>query len=105
MNREGAELEYLNGNYQQSESFIERALGLARSAIEKAEIYDLQVVQHNMLGRHEEAIRTGAMALSLLNVQVPEKDLKAALHEELAKAREALGGREIGTASTSRTIC
>ena len=97
LNRERAELEYLTGNYEQSELFIERSLALTQSVIEQVEIYDLQIVKYTMLGKHEEVMAIGSMALELLDIDVPEVDLKAAIHTELAKAKKLLGDREIAS--------
>jgi len=97
LNRERAELEYLTGNYEQSELFIKHSLALATSLIEQAEIFDLQIVKYTMLGKHEEVMAIGSMALGLLGIDVPEVDLKVAIHAELAKAKKLLGGREIAS--------
>jgi len=97
MNKERAELEYLTGNYEQSELFIKRSLALTQSLIERVEIFDLQIVKYTMLGKHEEVMAIGSMALELLDINVPDTDLKAAIHTELAQAKELLGDREIAS--------
>jgi len=97
LNRERAELEYLSGNYEQSELFIGRSLTLAKSTIEQVEIFDLQIVKYTMLGKHEEVMIVGSMALGLLGIDVPEVDLKTAIHTELASAKKLLGEREIAS--------
>ncbi len=93
--RERAELEYLNGNYQESERYFNLAHAHALSDIEVAGVYDLQIVQYTMLGRHEEAISTGRRALDLLGIAMPSTGLKQAIDKELAAVHEALGGRPI----------
>jgi len=97
LNRERAELEYLTGNYEQSELFIGRSFALAKTVIEQTDIFDLQIVKYTMLGKHEEVMSIGSMALGLLDIEVPKVDLKKAIHTELASAKKLLGDREIAS--------
>ncbi|MBS4098308.1 MAG: response regulator [Sulfuricella sp.] len=102
--RERAELEYLNGNYQESERYFGLALGNAATDIEIAEVFDLQIVQYTMLGRHDEAIATGRLALERLGITMPFANLKQAIVDELASVHEALGGRRIDTLIDAPTM-
>ena len=104
LHRERAELEYLNGNYLESERYFELALAHADSDIELAGVYDLQIVQYTMLGRHEKAISTGRRALELLGIAMPAADLKQAIAAELAAVDEALAGRPIDTLIDAPTM-
>jgi len=94
------EVEYLNVNFEQSEKFINQTLVQAKTAVEKAEIYDLLVVQYTMMAKYPETYEAGRKALLLLGIAIPEsdhKDLKAALDTELAKVKENLGDKTIAS--------
>jgi predicted ATPase len=95
LHKERAEVEYLNGNFEQSESLIHLILEKAKSAIEKADIYKTLIVQYTLIAKYSEALQTGKKAFALLGIELPEDNLQAALHVELAKAKENLGHRQI----------
>jgi len=97
LHKELAKIEYLNGNFEQSEALIYLTLEQAKSVFEKAELYNLLIVQYTMLAEYEKAIQVGRKALALLGIDLPEEGLKAALEVELAKARENLGDRDIAS--------
>ncbi|HIK09355.1 MAG TPA: AAA family ATPase [Oscillatoriaceae cyanobacterium M33_DOE_052] len=95
--RELAEVEYLNGNFAESEALIELILQQVRSDLEKAEIYQLLLIQYTMSARYEEAIQTGQKALALLGIDLPDRNFDEALAMEIAKGKENLGDREIAS--------
>ncbi len=95
--KERAELEYLNGNYEQSEACVGTILDKVKSPVKKTELYNLLIIQKNLQGRYEEAIRAGKTGLDLLGVKLPEDDLQTAIHAELAKVRENLRDRDIAS--------
>ncbi|MFN6515129.1 MAG: AAA family ATPase [Nostoc sp. CreGUA01] len=97
--KERAEIEYLNGNFEQSEALIRLILTQAKSAIEKAEVYNILIVQYTLLTKYGEAIQAGRQALTLLGINLPEKleDLEAALPGEIAEAKAYLGDRKIAS--------
>jgi predicted ATPase/signal transduction histidine kinase len=95
LHKERAELEYLNGNFEQSESLIHLILEKAKSAIEKADIYKTLIVQYTLIAKYSEALQTGKKALALLGIELPKSNLQTALDVELAKAKENLGYRKI----------
>ncbi|WP_017718868.1 AAA family ATPase [Kamptonema formosum] len=102
--RELAEVEYLNGNFQESETLIELILQNLKSDLERAEIYNLLLMQYTLSARYEEAIETGRKALALLGVDLPESNLQEALAAEIALGKENLGGREIASLIDSPEI-
>jgi predicted ATPase/serine phosphatase RsbU (regulator of sigma subunit)/tRNA A-37 threonylcarbamoyl transferase component Bud32 len=102
--RELAEVEYLNGNFQESEALIELILQNLKSDLEKAEIYNLLLVQYTMSARYQEAIATGRKALALLGVYLPESNFQEAIEIEIARGKENLGGREIASLIDSPEI-
>lgn len=90
-----AELEYLNGNLSKSETLIQTALSHAKTAIEKAEIYNLLIIEYTLQAKYQEAINIGRQALSFLDIELPEVHLKSAIAQELAAAKASLANREI----------
>ncbi|MBW4614757.1 MAG: AAA family ATPase [Desmonostoc vinosum HA7617-LM4] len=97
--KERAEVEYLNGNFEQSDALIRLILSQAKSAIEKAEVYNILIVQYTLLTKYEEAIQAGRAALALLGIDLSQKveDLEAMLPNEIAKAQAYLGDKTIAS--------
>ncbi len=95
LHKEQAWAEYLNGNFERSEALINATLAQAKSAIEKAEIYELLIVQYTLIAKYEEAIQAGRKALTLLGIELLESDLTTILDAEFAEAVSNLGGRKI----------
>jgi predicted ATPase len=62
--KELADVEYLKGNFEQSEALINLTLERTKSALEKAEIYKLLIVQYTLRAKPLEAIQTGRKLLS-----------------------------------------
>ena len=93
--KERAELEYLNGNFEESQKIIDIILAQSKSALEQAEVYYLWIVQQTLKGQYSEAIETGIEALELLDLVLPRSDFETALEAELAEAKERLRGQEI----------
>ncbi len=97
LTQEKSEVEYLNGNYEQSKFLIELLLEKARSSIEKADNYSFLVLLYTMLGKYSEAIEAGRRALQLLGIDLPEDDWLNALNVELAEAKKNLGDKKIAS--------
>ncbi|MCI0528880.1 MAG: AAA family ATPase, partial [Nitrospira sp.] len=97
--KERAEVEYLNGHFEQSEVWINRALAQAKSVLEKAEIYNILIMQYTMVVKYREAVQVGRKALEFLDMDLPEEDLQIALEAELTEVREKLGKRSIASLS------
>lgn len=95
LHKERSEVEYLNSNFDQSERFIKITLKQVRSILEKAEIYNLLLIQYTLQGKHEDAIATGKKALALLDVELPETDFATAIGTEFAEAKTNLDDRPI----------
>jgi predicted ATPase len=60
--QERSELEYLNGNYEQSESLIQLLLSKANSSLAKADLYNSVISLYTILGRYSEALNEGRKA-------------------------------------------
>ena len=63
---QGAESAYLSGDYDQAERLYANTLSHARSTVEQAAIYRLQMTQYQLQGRNAEAIEIQRQSLKLL---------------------------------------
>jgi len=95
LHKELAVAQYVNSNYADSQQQIERLLERAGSNLERAELYNILIIQYTLTGRYGEALQTGKQALQLLNVQVSLTRLQEELDEQLARHREILGERTL----------
>jgi predicted ATPase/signal transduction histidine kinase/tRNA A-37 threonylcarbamoyl transferase component Bud32 len=95
--KERAEVEYLNGNFEESEQFIKVCLEQSKSLLEKASIYNLLLIQYGLRAKYEEAVNVGREALEILGVSLPTEDLPSVIGAEFTKAKEQWEGREIAS--------
>jgi predicted ATPase/signal transduction histidine kinase len=95
VHREQAEVEYLIGNGEQSKQLIDLTLRQAKSVLEKAEVYRLMIVLYTLQAQYDRAIQAGREGLKLLEIGLPDSDLKAALKSELEIAKQHLSNQEI----------
>ncbi|HEY9596601.1 MAG TPA: serine/threonine-protein kinase PknK, partial [Cyanophyceae cyanobacterium] len=95
--KELAEVEYLNGNFQQSQSLLDIALQQAKTILDCTEFHFLRLMQYTLLGQYSDAIETGRIAVRSLEIDLPAENLQAALDAELADYRESLNGRAIAS--------
>ncbi|MEG4884318.1 AAA family ATPase [Microcoleus sp. K1-B6] len=95
--KELAEVEYLNGNFEQSQALIEQSLQQAKSGIERSEFYYLLIELYTMQGKYLEAIQVGRTALAQLGIDFPDGDFNKAVETELGKFSESLGKREVAS--------
>lgn len=86
--KERAEVEYLNGNIEAAEMWIERILQNAHTPMEKAEIYNLSIIQYTLQAKYPEAIKAGRRGLRLVNVDLPKENFEQVRDAELAIATE-----------------
>ena len=93
--RQLAEVEYLNGNFQESQALIESSIDKVASPLDSAEFYLLQIVQSTLQGKVQEALDLGRVALQTLVSSLPEDNFESAFEEELSAYRKNLGNREI----------
>jgi PAS domain S-box-containing protein len=93
--RELAEVEYLNGDFEASQSLIAMSLEQVQTDLDGIRFYLLQITEAVMLGHYVEALAVGRTALKLLGTDLPEHDLPTSFEAELVKCREALGDRAI----------
>ncbi len=93
--RQLAEAEYLNGNFERTENLVYDTLKKANSDIEKADLYNLLVVQFTLEGKYERAIKVGEKGLSLLGINIPQDNLQSSIDEQLQEIKSELKQQEI----------
>ncbi len=97
LHRELAECEYLCGNFEDAEQHFDFLLQQAKTHLEKAEIYNLKMIQHENRANYGAAVKAGRQGLKLLGIELPESEQEklAALESELQLIQKNLGGRTI----------
>lgn len=95
--KELAQVEFLNSNFQESESLIKFAINKVNSAIERAEFYYLLIELYTMQGKYLQAIEVGKTALAQLGLDFPDRDFNKAVEAELGKFSKILGNREVAS--------
>ncbi len=96
---ERAVCESLEGDQKIAEQCVHQAVKKANNAVEKAEAYNILIVQYTLLARYPEAIEAGKSALKALGIILPEKDYDKARDIEIAKVKDQLKNKEILTLS------
>ena len=97
LHKECSETEYLKGNLERSEILAFQTLERARSVIDRAEIYNILIIQHTVTAKYQESIDEGKIALNLLGIQWNEENLSQEMDEEFQLAKKLLGNREISS--------
>jgi predicted ATPase/transcriptional regulator with GAF, ATPase, and Fis domain len=94
-----AECEYLCGRFDEAERGFVGLLARAETVVDKAQVYELRVVQHENLSRYTEAARIGAEGLKLFGLLLPEdaQEKLVALDAELATIERLRAGRAIAS--------
>jgi predicted ATPase len=99
LEREAAECECLCGQFAEAERRFERLLGRAQTALDKAQVYDLRMIQYENLSRYAEAAAIGLEGLRLFGVSysTDEEGKRAALEEEMRAIEVLRASRPIGS--------
>ncbi|MEO1429573.1 MAG: ATP-binding sensor histidine kinase [Cyanobacteria bacterium J06633_8] len=97
INQQLAEVEYLNGNFTDSEYLINLIIEKARTPVEKADIYNLLMIQYTVQGQLNEAIEAGKKGLKYLGIELPENSLDEAFEIEINKVNKLLEGKEVAS--------
>ena len=94
---ERAECAYLCGAFDQAEQQLEDLLDRARSALEKAEIYRIRIVEYENTSRFAEARDWGKTGLALFGIAFPEDETERQemLEAEIRAISALVGDREI----------
>lgn len=95
--RERAEVEYLNGNFDVSEQIINQAISQVKTNVEKAELYNILVVQYTVDAKCLDSIQVAREALKLLEINLPTSNLDTELQADFKQVSDLLDGREISS--------
>ncbi|MBV1774636.1 AAA family ATPase [Burkholderiaceae bacterium DAT-1] len=96
MAEQGAELHYLNGDYDTAEQILASIRTHGRTQDDQARACVQLVTQRTMQGRYLDAIEAAAEALSLYEVSFPQgSDVQSALEAELAEVSRLQGERAV----------
>jgi predicted ATPase/serine phosphatase RsbU (regulator of sigma subunit) len=93
--KELAEVEYLNGNFSNSESLTHHILDMAKTDLEKGEAYNMLMVQYTVEGKFDKALPTVIKALKPLGLNLPSENYQAIIAEEQEEVKKNLNGRKI----------
>ncbi|MBD2455301.1 AAA family ATPase [Nostoc sp. FACHB-87] len=97
MYRERVDIEYLNGNFENSLQWIEHTLLKARTDLEKADIYTQQMVLNVLAGRYFDAVQITYQAFKLLGVDVPEHLPESVAKAGMKKIKASMLGKSISS--------
>lgn len=93
--KERSQVEYLNSNFAQSNLLIQQALIQARSVLDKADLYNLLIVQHTLQADYSLAIQAGKQALSLLDISLSDNQIKSLIDAKIAEIKAIFQTKEI----------
>lgn len=75
LHRELAECEYLVGHFERAEGYFELLLKKAQTRLERAEIYNMRIIQCENTAKYIEAVHWGKEGLKLFGIGLPDSDL------------------------------
>ncbi len=89
--------EFLEGDRREAEKCIQLAVDNSISALEKAQVLNILIVQYTLLARYPEAIVSGQQALAALGISLPVDNYEAARDVEIALVRQELKRYQISS--------
>jgi predicted ATPase/transcriptional regulator with GAF, ATPase, and Fis domain len=96
---EAAEAQYRCGHFEEAKRQLDRLLGRAQTNLDRARVYNIEMIQHENLSRYADALNVARQSMRLFGVEfldaVETRD--AALQVELETIEELLAGREIAS--------
>ncbi|MEM7066072.1 MAG: adenylate/guanylate cyclase domain-containing protein [Cyanobacteria bacterium P01_B01_bin.77] len=104
LHREWAEVQYLLGEFDASQSTIDYLLQQNLSPLQQAEVYNLRIVQNTIQTNYQAALEAGKEALAVLGITLPLTDLEVFFKVEYAELRESLEGRTLASLGELPTI-
>lgn len=93
--KEYAEVEYLNGKFENSEKIIKQILTKANNLLDQSEAYNQLMIQYSAMGEFKLATENIRTALKPLDVFLPEKDFESYMNEDIKKIDNYLKNRTI----------
>lgn len=95
LHRERAEVQYLLGEFPNSQRTIDDLLCQDLTPLQRADVYNLLIVQNTIQTNYQQALATGKEALAALGVTLPLTDLETAFAEGYSEMKAALGDRSL----------
>jgi len=92
-----AEVEYLVGDFQESEALSDLVLARARTDLERAAVHAMLILQYTMRTMFAEAIAAGQTQLRLLGIELPLDELQARAPAMLGGVAQRIGERPIAS--------
>lgn len=68
-----AECEFLTGNFGQAEDILSETIGMMRTPVEKASVWEMRALLYNHLERNRDAVSAGISGLRELGIRIPEE--------------------------------
>jgi predicted ATPase/tRNA A-37 threonylcarbamoyl transferase component Bud32 len=93
--RELTQVEYLNGDSEESQRLLKLSIEQVIAPLDAVEFYMLWINQCTMQGKLEEALDLGRAALRSLGDDLPEDNFQEAFETQLATFYESIGDRSI----------
>ncbi|PAB61040.1 ATP-binding sensor histidine kinase [Anaeromicrobium sediminis] len=95
--KEYVELEYLNGNFNDSEIILKKALSKVCDKIDKSKLYRLMILMHTMSGEYDKAIEMAIEILNILGMSLPTGDFNRLTQKEIHKIKELVGSSSVSS--------
>ncbi|MEO1146610.1 MAG: EAL domain-containing protein [Cyanobacteria bacterium J06638_22] len=100
----GAEVTYLNSDFEQSDALITIALGKSHTVLEKIASYRIRILALIIQNKTAEALQTGFEILSELNIRFPSNPSLATILLGFLKTKLILGRRSVHSLEDSRIM-
>jgi predicted ATPase/serine phosphatase RsbU (regulator of sigma subunit) len=95
VHRELAEVEYLNGNFENSERLINNILEHAKTDIEKGEAYKLLIIQYTLSAKYTEAIDMLRKVMVVLNLELPTDNYPEVITKSMDSIKATLKSKKV----------
>ncbi|MFG6100285.1 AAA family ATPase [Leptothoe sp. ISB3NOV94-8A] len=92
-----AEVEYLLGNFDISRQLLEIVLTQAQTVMDRAEAYNLLVIQSTLKTEYAQALDYGRQALQLFNIDFPQENFSAAFTQSCNHLQARLDDRPLAS--------
>ncbi|NEU73484.1 AAA family ATPase [Hassallia byssoidea VB512170] len=90
-----AEAAFLSGDFEQMKQLSQVVLQQAKNLLDKAKVYEIQIVACIVQSQQLEAIKIGLSILKLLGIELPDKPLESDVTQALEEVTTSLQGKEI----------
>ncbi|TGK29505.1 GAF domain-containing protein [Leptospira gomenensis] len=95
VHKELAEVLYLNGNFEESQEIIQTLLKESKTSVEKAQAYNLLMIEYSAQGKFDLALPTVVNALKPLGIEIPTSGFDKVTDKEIEEAKKNLRNRSV----------